>query len=481
MTNSTGWRHPRPIIKRIIIEGDLVLQSPAHFGSGDTEPLSPIDMLLLRDPLTGKPLLPGASIAGALRNYLRTREFGYHHKGKIFTKLFGGDKNKEESFQSALIVYDSIAKESNIEVRDGVRINPETRTAKEGAKFDMEVLSAGTTFPLKFELIVEAGDEDELKLALRTALTGFSNGDIHLGMRKNRGLGQAKVENWRIWEYDLTSSADMLAWLSRGRKFAVNGKQPAQGLDALTAAPLPDARHYFQLTATFKLDGSILIGGGADPYNSGADDVHLHGWFLQDNDVKPAPIVPGSSFAGVIRHRAFKIANTLFGTDFAKETVDKMFGADGGAEDSLIASRVWVGDSTISGGKSIVQNRIRIDRFTGGAHDTALFNEQALFSEQDAELTLDLRLINPDEAEIGLLLHVLKDLWAGDLALGGSSSIGRGRLRGSNASLLWRDNGAEKGKWTINATKDGLAFEPSTAPDDLEKFAAKLNEKGGAA
>jgi CRISPR/Cas system CSM-associated protein Csm3 (group 7 of RAMP superfamily) len=306
MTNPTDWRHPRPIEKRLIIEGDLVLQSAAHFGSGDAEPLSPIDMLLLRDPLSGAPLLPGASIAGALRNYLKTRQFGYHQKKTgLAEKLFGGDKGNDDGHQSLLIIHDAIATKANIEVRDSVRIDAETRTAKDKAYFNLEVLSAGTTFPLKLELLVEAGAENDLLLALKTALTGLANGDIHLGMRKNRGLGQAKVTNWQVWVYDMTQPADMLAWLSRGREFAINQKAPAQGFDALTEAQLPDARDYFQLTATFKLDGSILIGGGADPHNSGADDVHLHGWFLQGSDFKPCDCA-GQQLCRVIRHRRRK-------------------------------------------------------------------------------------------------------------------------------------------------------------------------------
>ena len=38
----------RQIIRRVVVEGRLVLQSPAHFGNGDTDDL--IDMPLLRDP-----------------------------------------------------------------------------------------------------------------------------------------------------------------------------------------------------------------------------------------------------------------------------------------------------------------------------------------------------------------------------------------------------------------------------------------------
>src|SRR5207237_10385491 len=70
----------RQIITRVVVDGNLVLQTPAHFGNGDGDDLT--DMPLLLDPFAeaqGKqqPLLTGASIAGALRSYLREREHNY--------------------------------------------------------------------------------------------------------------------------------------------------------------------------------------------------------------------------------------------------------------------------------------------------------------------------------------------------------------------------------------------------------------------
>jgi len=46
---------------------------------------------------------------------------------------------------------------------------------------------------------------------------------------------------------------------------------------------------------------------------------------------------------------------------------------------------------------------------------------------------------------VGLLLLLLKDLWTGDLPLGGESSVGRGRLKGKTASLVY----SGRGKWVI--------------------------------
>ncbi len=106
--------------------------------------------------------------------------------------------------------------------------------------------------------------------------------------------------------------------------------------------------------------------------------------------------------------------------------------ADGQSPQS---SRVITEESVVEGGRDLVQSRVKIDRFTGGAFPAALFSEQPVFGGAGTTLKLNLTLRNPEPAEIGLLLLVLKDLWTGDLPLGGESSVGRGRLQGTRSHL----------------------------------------------
>lgn len=483
LTEEKLWRKPRPIVERIIIEGDLVLQSPAHFGSGDEEPFSQVDMSLLRDPLESRALLPGASIAGALRNYLREVELGYRAKetkGSLAVALFGLSKGATEGVQSSLLVHDALASTSAyVELRDGVRIDPKTRTAAEGAKFDLEVVAAGTVFPLCFELVIEEELKDTLLKALALTLQGLEQSQIHLGARKQRGLGRVKVEQWQVWHYDLTAPAGLLGWLAAEQPDIAPAPAPQVGTNiaALLGVNLEaehDGRHAFNLTATFALDGSLLIRSNFDYASNGPDTVHLQG---RQADGQVAPLIPGSSLAGVIRHRAVTIAQTLE-IATAAGLVNEMFGYAEG--EKLFASRVRVRETVIQNTRSLVQNRIRNDRFTGGAHATALFNEQPVFGGADAILTLDVTLINPKPAEIGLLLLVLKDLWVGDLPVGGESSIGRGQLQGHSAHLTLQDPQQEKSQeWTISQAAQELKIEGDKAA--LETFVEALKQKRGAA
>src|SRR5579859_4952088 len=97
----------RKIVRRIVVEGDLVLQTPAHLGNGDGDDL--INLPLLTDAVNEKmPLLTGASIAGALRGYLHEREHGFRAKVNPDAKaddsasvlLFGGNRGNDYGEQS---------------------------------------------------------------------------------------------------------------------------------------------------------------------------------------------------------------------------------------------------------------------------------------------------------------------------------------------------------------------------------------------
>lgn len=448
----------RKIIERIIVEGELELLTPTLLGSGDADGLT--DMPLLLDEVEKRALLTGTSIAGALRNYLQECEKGFEvkeDKNSITRKLFG--YHEDNSFQSYLIIDDALAIISEAdknaknfkpktELRDGVRIEAATRTAADKAKYDFELLEAGTKFKLRFELLiceqrknkeetkeqVDANTEEfkeKLVSALATALQGFEKGEIHIGAKKRRGYGECKVENWKYQSFDLTNKNGLLDWLKHDTD-CLNVTNKISIATLITQ--LFDKRNYFRLDATFALDGSILIRSSSkisDIYQP--DDVHLRS--------NGKPILSGTSLAGVLRHRAYKIVNTLSNKATAQNITETIFGDDDTQKKDRRASRLEVRETVIKNTNDLVQTRVKIDRFTGGAMDTALFDAAPVFSDGiEKAVSISLKLRNPSEAEIGLLLLLLKDLWTSDLAVGGESSIGRGRLKGISACLNYKGN-----------------------------------------
>jgi CRISPR/Cas system CSM-associated protein Csm3 (group 7 of RAMP superfamily) len=328
---TTMWKglHSRWIVSRIVLEGDLVLQTPAHFGNGDGDGV--MDMPLMLDPLNeaeGRitPLLTGASLAGALRSYLREVESGYGNesdKQSLCASLFGGLQADDDGEQSPLIIDDARGRDGAIEFRDGVAINARSRTADDGKKYDLQLWAAGTRFPLRFELVIrEYDNEVELRQALATALGGLSDGGITLGMRKRRGYGVVMVQNWRVRQWNLKEPAELLDWLE-------NGAAPITSqasLETILGAPLStDARDYFSLEAEFALNSSLLIRSEGRSADKGPDAVHLKA--RQADGKSVGSVLSGTSLAGVLRARAFKILTTL-GDKEAKRHVDYIFGTE---------------------------------------------------------------------------------------------------------------------------------------------------------
>lgn len=471
---ATNRTQHRSITERWVVTGSLILETPAHFGNGDADELT--DMPLLVDEVNKQPFLPGTSIAGALRNYLRERQlgFGKPEKGEsLASVLFGGFRGDDDGEQSPLIVFDAPGHSAGIELRDGVAIDPETRTAADEKKFDMQLLAAGSSFDLRFELAVNK-DSEKLLSALATALHGLEDRQITLGARKRRGFGQVTAKNWRVWKYELQDPNGLLAWLSSSDWHPASPERTGASLTEKLGASLDnvDLRKSAYLHATFSIDGTLMIRSGFGQSDNGPDMVHLHS--PRPDKKERVPVIPGTSWAGVLRQRALKIARTVSNNNVAasQKFVDEMFGPSAieRGDKNVKASRVGIKESEITEVESLVVTRVKIDRFTGGAFESALFSEQPAVGKSETRLTLNLIVREPKAAELGLLLLLLKDLWTGDLPIGGESGVGRGRLKGVSATLA-----TSEGEWIFNADGEKVNVTPST--DELEKWVKLFNDE----
>lgn len=474
------WNNPRGVKERIFIEGDLALETPASFSSGDVESMT--DIPILRDSIEPHiPLLTGASIAGALRNYLRERELGYAWQEDpksairssaelLFGYLDDTDEGHRKTFQSWLAIDDArgvLPPGGGYEWRDGVAIDPKTHTAAEGKKFDYELIAAGTTFTLHFEYWRTDKGADMLG-AFVSALQGFERGEIRLGLRKRRGFGQCRVTNWRVWRYPMDSLDGVFGWLHyfRHKREGKTCSQIAQAFPDVTL--LHDNRQHAELHAEFVVDGSLLI--RSDTFGT-ADVAHLHSF----RNGAMQPILSGTSLAGALRARALRIANTILGEQTGAELVNRMFGRRIESNDDQPEGSWLTVDETVITGRPItdrIQQRVKIDRFTGGAYPQALFAEQPLFSSGSDPARATMRAIlrqpvgdtgDSFKAQVGLLLLLLKDLWTGDLPIGGERSVGRGRLRGERATLRYRSQ-----TWTIE--RDGNTLQINGDRQALEDY-----------
>ena len=465
MTNGTNQK-PDAVVRRLYAYGNWKLKSAAHFGGDET---GIADMCLLKDA-DGKPFIPGASIAGAARSYLaRNRlnweEFshpdGIKKEPKVLKRLFGGADSDDT--MSALIVADAVcaSKEAKTFIRDGVRVQAESGSAAEGAKFDVEVVERGTEFELEFVCIIRNGDnQSELKELFFALLHGFKEGEIRLGARTGRGYGSGQVESWKLRDLQMNDEQHVMAWLS-GDVWSTN-----QGKKKLPPNPLTtDQRTFFRIEADFRLRTSLLIRStSADPKDP--DMTHLHS--------NGKPVIPGTSFAGAFRQRAALIANALKWKTHKndEDPVCELFGPihkqdnknQQTKQTDLWASRVTIEEHLVENVKPQWQDRVAIDRFTGGSLQSALFNEKPVYpchinSEPVTNVRLRLTLEEPEKAEIGLLLLTLRDFWYGHAALGGETSNGRGTLQGVTAKLIYKDNPSKTDEWKLRSEDKRMAVE----------------------
>ncbi|RUS98582.1 hypothetical protein DSM106972_079680 [Dulcicalothrix desertica PCC 7102] len=468
-------RNQRCIIERIIVRGSLVLETPACLGSGDT--YSDVDLAILRDSIEDKALLMGSSVAGALRNYLHEL-----YDGKETSLLFGAERSNDDGEQSPLIISDALSSEViKVELRDLVKINSVRRTAEEGKKYDFEVLEAGTTFELCFELLIDSTSKrEQLLQELIIVLQGLEKAEIPIGMKKRRGFGKCCVKQWQVWKFGLQDSKQRQEWLNFPHwTTGLLTEYPnniyssiQQAFDILPV--IDDKRTRLTIEAIFTLASPLLIRSGQASVDKAPDVVHLKS--RRHNQL--VPILSGTSLAGVLRHRAERIVNTLH---TKKSIIDEIFGADFTANKTkeTKASRLIVDEVEIIDTTDLIQNRIAIDRFTGGALHGALFDEQPIFGNDNTKLVIKLelrQLNNNNDAEIGLLLLLLKDLWTGDLPVGGTSSIGRGRLQGIQANITHYKAGKPEPTLTISQSSKN---EPVMVTDAnaLEKYVAALRKE----
>jgi CRISPR/Cas system CMR subunit Cmr4 (Cas7 group RAMP superfamily) len=518
--NGARWRRAgAPVAAVVRVAGTLRLAEPLHLGgTGGDEPENVSDLPLLTDPRSGCPLLPGTTLAGALRSYLDARERGFpagrageksEERGDMLaTALFGGGGGAGDPAPSAVRVDDALGEMpggASVETYMGNRLSGPARTAAEGALYSRTTWPAGTTFDLHFELPLPADRQRAARYctALVSALRGLDAGEqagVRLGGRKRRGFGRVDVEEWRLGAFDLSDPEGLLDWVYEGgQPLAEIDSRRCGSAEALGEAlgdvlveeggadgkaggahVIPDARKLFFVEARCALPHGLLdrtAGTTGEP-----DVAHRRAYDAERGEERP--VLTGTQVGGALRAQAHRIARALGPEGEAEALVEAVFGSAPEREE-LRAGRLWIDRSFVGGEErertglmDLVQNRIRLDPWTQAPARGALFDERPVRGGEDVEVTLRWQLDQPRPAEVGLLLHLLKDLWSGDLAVAGTQSIGRGQFRGRKATLALREGPESVQAWTFEATGEdgpGLRFEQGT-PEDLSRYAAALTD-----
>ena len=414
---------------KIILKANLELISPLMIGSGESE-ISDRDILLNKE---GKPFIPASSFMGKLYNELSSDK-----KKKYFGQKKAGenDKNEEENKAESskfehlsyiicddLHLSDDSAK--NTAIRDGIRINPETGLVEKETKFDYQVLEPGNHFALEMSINVEPDDNyNDCKELMKNIVNVLSNRQFALGGKTSSGFGNLQAQNIKVMEYDFADKKQAAAYLL---------KKETENLFSEYIEENPMLNDEFRINASFQIVNSFLIRSySKTPYGSDATQIKCGNKF----------VLPGTSLRGALRARAQKILNLLW--ENKKDEVDMFIAALFGTtslekkNEYSVPSSLYVSETVIDNVECELQNRIQIDRFTGGTIESALFDSMPVFPVPNDEaqlVNLTLTIHKPLPSQKGLLLLLLKDLYTSELPIGGEKNVGRGLLKGTKATV----------------------------------------------
>ncbi|MGB9929009.1 MAG: RAMP superfamily CRISPR-associated protein [Methanosarcina sp.] len=454
------------ITGKTIVKAKLELESPLIIGSGQNEFA---DVEVMKDK-NGKPFIPATSLTGVLRHYFEGNISDKNNSD--FERFWGTSKKtskaeeeKDEGFQSSFtcrdLYTDDYTDDAKIRIRDGVKIDPRTQTALDKAKYDFEIIEKGAKFDLFWEVTLRKNNPKKTyDRILASLIKALADGTIPIGAKTNSGFGKCKLTDIHIFDFDFSRKEDVLKWLKQEFK---------DGKSKLDAEPFQFQSDVFTIDAKFAVKNSIIIKAYCEKMDMpDATSLTSAGKF----------VLSGTSLKGVIRHRALKILKTLCPADLLKmeipeKKIDELFGTAGKDIES-IKGRVLVEEKEINNIEPVLQNRIKIDRFTGGTIKSALFDSMPLWSKKDdsesVDISIKIRDYKPWEA--GLMMQVLKDLWCEDLAVGGEKSVGRGVLNGLYARIKWKDK-----ELVITPAEKGLNFSDESAVSELNDFAKKVREE----
>jgi CRISPR/Cas system CSM-associated protein Csm3 (group 7 of RAMP superfamily) len=400
----------------------------------------------------GAPLVPGSSLAGALRELVAARHGGDRARrwfGSIRSdRPDGGDETAEpdedlpdpgtvndlretprpvDAEASRLWVLDAAATaDAATETLTSTAVDRDTGSARNRTLRSETVALPGARFTatLRWD---DASEAD--RALLLDALAGWRP---LLGRGVSRGRGRCRVTDLRYGTCDLGSATGLRQWLTLdGTRLAAEVARtawPPEGTAVTAAAPTELCR--VPLTIT----GPLHVGTGAPRRGDGHD--------LQVVRRGPdGPLVPGTALKGVLRSRVEFILRSV-GADptpcrdasCGQCVPCRLFGftlrrpAAGGSVGRRSALRVL--DAPVRTRTPVRQRQhVAIDRFTGGARDKLLFTMEAV---EHGRFDLVIEDIGCREGDADLARALVRlvadDVRDGYLGVGAATTRGYGGL-----------------------------------------------------
>ncbi|MGW2146803.1 RAMP superfamily CRISPR-associated protein [Nonomuraea bangladeshensis] len=477
----------RPMNLRLRLRGWLQVRTPLHVGGIALDPAEALPVALDgRD----RPYVPGTSLAGALRAWMRGVDTSPEALGDLWG--FVPDGQSDAGQASRVVVHDALITTSTTLAPDGTPvdlIDPLALPSREGVGIDRltgaaasEILHSRTVIPvgsyLRLELDVESttGEISRDRARLRELRSALTAGQIPLGASTSGGLGVVRLLGETISEQDLTTPQGLLAVL--------RGQISETDLTDTGDAGLPERRDSLLVEISWKPLAPVMV--------RASGEAPVIGTLPLSSRCEAGAYVlnlPGRSIKGALRSHAEFIERTARGvcapgrpyenlsarahSDTFRAQLDQLpaikvlFGTanrNPAGEDfawghgaltahecvttTRIPADLWeiLTDGLKTGDEASLPSaererlseagmdqadHVAIDRWTGGAADERLYSvlEPHGVEWEPLRLSVDLtRLGDYRDTCVALLLLVLRDLAGGRIPLGGMVTRGFGDI-----------------------------------------------------
>ncbi len=473
----TDTRYTYSHIMRLTVEA----ATPLAVGTGKSCDIL-TDAPVAKD-VNGLPYIPATSIAGVLRHAMGLAVD--QTEGNPFGYISKSDDNDDSGHGSDIIFTDAVMVGKNGKALDGIQdidwndefyryfqdlpVRQHVRidhkgTAENNGKFDNEVVYKGTRFVFEIELMSEKDDKEHIEKAIEH----LRYSTLRIGGGTRKGYGKLSIVDCRQASLNLSNPEDLEKYLNKSSSLA----EDWAGFTKISVIESLDYSKWTHYQLKLKPLDFFMFGSGMG--DSDADNVYVSEYVVsrgESVDSNKRVLIPGSSVKGAIAHRTAYHYNKIKGNFAGKqnpkeitgsnnEAVAAIFGeADG---DKFTRGRILIDDilqgqvkaeseakadaeadaekKTTPTSKTFFHNKI--DQFTGGTMDGALFQEKVIY-DKDTEYTFDIYVENSAIADDDIkkaFVQSLREICTGLLPLGGITNRGNGIFTGTateNDKQLW--------------------------------------------
>lgn len=361
----------------------------------------------------GRPHVPTSSVAGSLRAHLRANDAD--------EALMGSRRPERRSDESApsllrlvgtsLEIDGRPLEATHVEDRQRTAVDPVRGAARTNTLRRSEQLPAGST------ILVYARADGEISPEHLSLLAGWTP---VLGSGRGIGNGRCKLISLRHGMLDLDDEEHLITWLS-------HGGPTLHELVTTEEVEKADATTDVLIAQEVRVVDGLAAG-------SGADHPDLDRPLLRS--AAGVPIIDGSSIRGVLRARAGYILRSV-GAEACTDLTGcgtcklcELFGS------TRARSLVSIDHATIADAVTAKRMHVGIDRFTGGAADRLLFDDEVVTA---GTFTLVVRRSDtrdlPGWAE-PLLRWCIRDILDGLVGIGGLTSRGYGTVTAHGEDVI---------------------------------------------